>query len=126
MQENQDLFHEYLKAYTEFQALSGQLASARSELARRAEALCQTYAAAAKGMPIVVNSPFGIISLTLDEEWFDCPESKFVQYFSQDAVKLQHLQQIQDVEQELAERKETEEALANFTIDLSKFPGFTG
>lgn len=98
MQENQDLFYEYLKAYVEVQAFSGKLASARNELARRAKALCEAYGAAANGTPIVVNSPIGIVALTLDENPWDYPNLRFVEYFADEAVKLQFLQQIQDVE----------------------------
>lgn len=68
--EVQSAISKYLEAYAKVAALQGTLASAESELRRRAKKLCEAMPLEALVyQSLAVNSPIGLISLTFDEEW---------------------------------------------------------
>lgn len=94
-EEIETLIAEYLKAYVSLEAAKGNLASATSELAKKGKALCKELAEASCGEPIVINSPIGWITLTLDEDYWDGKDT--VDFWANRAVKVVHLTTLPDL-----------------------------
>lgn len=106
-QEIETLIAEYLKAYMSLEAAKGNLLSATTELARKARPLCQELAYITSGQPIVINSPIGWITLTLDEDYWDGKDTP--DFWANHAVKVTFLRTLPSIVEELKRTKEIKE-----------------
>lgn len=98
------LVREFIAAYVDVQALEGKICSARAELDRRARAMCEEIADAARNTPVLVDTPLGFAVIAIAEEWF-------LERRTSVAVQVRFLQTLADIDREkLSQAMAREEA----------------